>query len=218
MRRLRNVSWEMQTGVDTKIPDLWEITVLIDGVFPCSDDQWEYLVNSYNRLFETVYSLSGGWEDNEALNVWTWVWLFKDKTWVVLNFKSIKAGAWIQINSSANELEIVNNWTVTPEVQVDIIDDTIEYIIVWDKTTDRVVKLEYSIEWDGNYQEWFMYIVHNGTNADFDHQFSWVASVLDNVEYTPLIDGNNIVLRVEANSVWTDIKLKYKKSVITITT
>lgn len=50
----------------------------------------------------------GGGESNTGSNVGTGSGVFRDKTGVTLNFKSIKAGSNITITPSANEVEIAS--------------------------------------------------------------------------------------------------------------
>jgi hypothetical protein len=62
----------------------------------------------------------GGWEVNTASNVWTWTWLFKQKTALDLQFKSIKSTDWsISITGNTNEVDFsISGWvgTVTQSV------------------------------------------------------------------------------------------------------
>jgi len=58
------------------------------------------------------------WEANTASNVWSWIWIFKDKYWVDLRFKSIAGSNWISVVQQWDTLNIVG-WMVT-ETQTDI--------------------------------------------------------------------------------------------------
>jgi len=113
MRRLTNISAETQYGIDTNIPDIWEINVLAWAVFPCTDSQWEYLVNAYGHFFETVYNIWGSWEVNIWNNLGIGEWVYSTKTGAVLNFKSLIAWAGIQITSTANEITITSTASAT---------------------------------------------------------------------------------------------------------
>ncbi len=218
MRRLKNISWETQTWVDTDILDIWEITVLMDATFPCSDQQWIYLVWAYEGLFETVYNPGGGWGVTWAINEWGWHEMYIDEVASMLRFKTLVAWAWIAIWTVWDTLVLTNTWAAPTENQVDFADNSTEYIVIWDITTDRVVKVDYSLEWGWNYQEWFMYVVHDGITADMNHEFGWLPSLVSEMNYSLDINGNDIRLVLQSIAVWGPLKFKYKKEAITLTT
>ena len=58
------------------------------------------------------------WENNAWENVWNWIWIYKDKYWVNLRFKSITGSNWISVVQQWDTLNIVG-WMVT-ETQTDI--------------------------------------------------------------------------------------------------
>ena len=132
MRRIRNISAETQIWIDTLIPDIGEIDVASGAVFPCTDDQWVYYVENYNKLFETVFNpWWASWEANFWNNLWAWEWVYSTKTWVTLNFKSLIAGSWISISSNADEITITNtnsSW-ILPETLPITIDGQVDFTL-----------------------------------------------------------------------------------------
>ncbi len=111
MRWIRNKSTELQIWIDTDIPDIGEINVLPWDMFPCEDDRGVFLVNAYDDIFETVYSIGGWtWDITNASNVGTGAQVFRDKTWSILNFRSFLAGAWISVTQVGDEITITNTW------------------------------------------------------------------------------------------------------------
>jgi len=214
MRRLRNISWETQIWVDTGLPDIWEITVNDWSTFPCDDTIWERLVEGFTSLFETVYTMWWWWEANYWSNIWSWIWVYSSKTWDALDFKSLIAWAWIEITGTATEITIKNTGEAETETQVNFWDNSTEQINVGTISTDRVVEISYSLEWGWNYQEWFMRIVHDWISADADHQYTWQPNIVDEVLYSFMIVGGNIIVQLQSVAVWWSLKFRYTKKTI----
>lgn len=97
-----NVAWEIAAITTKATPVSWDFLLIEDSA------------DSNNKKKITVWSLpwGWGWEANTASNVWTaWVWVFKQKTGVDLEFKKINAGS--------NKVTITDD-TVNNEVDIDI--------------------------------------------------------------------------------------------------
>jgi len=82
---------------------LWQIWALTNNTIFYRDNSWivqsvalwangTYFKSTWITWVPTFWAIAWGWETNTASNVWTaWVWVFKQKTWVDLEFKKINA-------------------------------------------------------------------------------------------------------------------------------
>jgi len=216
---IRNKSADTQTGIDTGLIGFSSISVVPWYVFQCDDDVWTCLVQWYSDIFEIVLALTGlWWEANTGSNLWWWEWVFESKSWVVLQFKSITAWANISLSSSWTELEISSTNTAPVQHQVDFNDNSTEYVVLGAIATYRSFIIEYTLEWNGMYEVGYMYIIHDWTNVDMDHEYAGNPDVVDDMAYSVDINSWNVRLVLQSINVWGSLKFRYTVKYIDITT
>ena len=99
-----NVAAEISVITEKWTPVIWDMIIIEDSA------------DANNKKMVQVWNLptAWGWETNTASNVWTaWVWVFKQKTWVDLEFK--KLNAW------SSKITITDD-TWNDEVDVDVVE------------------------------------------------------------------------------------------------
>jgi len=68
---------------------------------------WTTDLLSADEIDDRISAWGGSWEVNTASNVWTWDWeVFKQKTWIDLELKTIKAWTNITVTNNASDIEI----------------------------------------------------------------------------------------------------------------
>ncbi len=210
MRWIQNYSADIQYWVDTDIPDIGEITVNPNQVFPTTDEQGIYLVNTLWYIYKTVFDLWWWWVwgITGAINIWAWIWIYKDVVNDTIQLKTLKEWNWVEIITDNDSITIWTIWEF--ETQRNMTDNSQEDIVIWNKTIDRCVKIDYTCETGTNYQEWEIKAIQNWTTVELNHEFSWNPDIISWFEIQWIMNWNDIKIRLVATSVWSPLKFRYK--------
>ena len=117
----RLVDWENLKEI-SDLPNSWEGEVL-------AKVWWEIVNKSVSVIW--------WWEVNTASNVWSWSWLYKEKVWVDLRFKKLKAWSNITLNELEDEVEIEAEWTWDVNWPVSSTDNAIAR---YNSTTGKIIQ------------------------------------------------------------------------------
>jgi len=95
--------------------------------------------------------------------------------------------------------------------QVDFADNTTEIIVVGDKSTDRMIIIDYTIELaiQTKFQGGVIRIIHNGLTCNIDNYLFGIPSPIENIFFQADLSGTNIRLKLIALGVGSDLKFKY---------
>ena len=110
--------------------------------------------------------------------------------------------------------------TLDPVVRVDLTDNNTEYIVVGDKTVDRMVVLDYSYEMPigGRAITGKFIFNQDGSLVNLDNDYSFVPPKPSGVTFSADLSGNDIRLKVVTNSVGENPTLKYRRMSIGVVT
>jgi len=108
-----NKANKISGGISWNLVSIWSGGDIQDSLYSINDSGSSNIQLLSSNEIDSRISASAGWEDNTASNVWTWDWeVFKQKTWVDLELKTIKAWSNITITNNASDIEISATWSV----------------------------------------------------------------------------------------------------------
>lgn len=102
--------------------------------------------------------------------------------------------------------------------QVDLQDNRTDYITVGDKTVDRKIELDYCYEMPiaGRAIIGRFSFNHDDIEANLSNDYSFIPPKPPGIEFSAVMDGNNIKLKIVTKDVGENPTIKYRKRTITV--
>lgn len=99
-------------------------------------------------------------------------------------------------------------------IRRDLQDNSVEYIVVGDKTVDRSIEISYSLELPIGNRAIFgtLYLVQEGSNIIVDNEYSFIPPLIESISYAGSFDGNDIVLEITTSGIGENPIFLYRTS------
>lgn len=97
--------------------------------------------------------------------------------------------------------------------QKDLLDNNTDFVVVGDKTTDRVVILDYSFQLPigGRELNGRIVLLHDGATAEIINNYSFIAPEITTVTFGAAISGNDLRLTIVTSGIGENPKLVYSR-------
>ena len=98
----------------------------------------------------------------------------------------------------------------------DLLDNNTDYLVVGDKTVDRMVLLEYSFELPiaNRAHVGTLEFNHNGTSIVVVNEYTFLDPVIDGIEFGADFNGNQMRLVIVTSGLGENPTIKYRRSSI----
>lgn len=100
----------------------------------------------------------------------------------------------------------------------DLLDNAVDYIVVGDKTVDRMVVLDYTFELPiaDRAHVGTLTFNHNGVSVEVDNEYTYVPPVIAGIEFSADFNGNDIRLIITTSAIGENPTIKYRRNSISV--